>query len=298
MNQNLQIAIDSINKGDADYVSQLGAKDTTIATQQNTIDQQNKEIKTLQAQLAGASAGGYPKIFEGRTPNILKAIERVTSLWQHTTDHKVDATHPHGTISWKPNADGWTDVIVNPAMNYDNFYNYFTVPDPLELLTATRFAWEGELSLPTQADVDACQGLETEVEQCINGDTFDTCAWQAPVNIKLDSNTSVKNWRYFDQAGAKTWIDSGIPFDRALVAPGAIMKCLFESYKPDANNMIYTGHTVNGKRTDVNIKLAPQRQRWPGANYLHLALQQDTRSGTPKPAGYRTRVRNLTLYYL
>jgi hypothetical protein len=243
----------------------LQASDADLAAKYN-LDEQ--AIAQLKATLAAAI---IPPVFGGQIPNILVSIERLPG-WKSDTDHDVKV-FPHGPVTMTPQPDGWTDVFFKPAgvlgqWPSDNLYPHW---DGIgQQPQATKFTLFGTFMLPTQADYAACQGLECQIEQCINGTTFDTCAWQLPLG---GGHPFSKVFRYFDKV--KKWQDSPVPFDPAIMQPGKAVSLVAESTVDHAGGIVHmTALTINGERHEFDLPVQPGKNQWPGANYVQFSAFQ------------------------
>lgn len=267
--QNLQTASD-LHKQDQATIS---ANQAMIADLKQQLQQGNQ---TDTAIVAALGLLGFPT-------NPLTAIETLPK-WKHATDHDVKV-RPHGTFDWNIATDGWLDSVIHPAGDWDNYYHYYDGMGPQP--NAVDFFWYGEFMLPTQVDYNACQAFEIEIEQCINGNTYDTCAWQFPLG---GGKPFSKFLRFFDKF-SHSWNDSPIPFDPGIMAPGKVVTLLAESSKLGGTKTRYDAVTVNGQKYPLsNITVTMETGSYPATvNFLHFSWQQDP----IKSASYRTRVRNM-----
>jgi hypothetical protein len=284
MNTNIQQAIASAQAAQADFDGLQQSADTATA-----------RVATLEQQLAalkGApqpAANSIPVIFQQPTFSSLEKRQG----WKNNTDHDTSKM-PHGPETWTLQADGWTRVAIKPAGKLgewpsDNYYHDLDLGANAFL---TRFAWQGSMMLPTQADYTACQAPEIEIEQCINGDAWDTCAWQAPLG---GGKPFSRFWRYFNKPNGN-WVDSAIPFDPAILAPGKPLALLAESHKPDPDHIQYDALTLNGRRYALdNVVVSVKRKTWgANVNYVHFSWQQDSVKNAP----YSLLVRELTAWLM
>jgi hypothetical protein len=279
---------------DAKYAA-LQTSDTALQQSDAALAQKfnldESTIQQLRAQIAGIAPSPIPPVFGGKIPNILVGIERLSGWVLIHTDH----SGPHGTATWTPSTtDDFTDIVITPVpyvtgAPWDNFYlhNDRIGPQP----QATMFALYGEFMLPTAADNKACNAIECQIEQCINGTTFDTCAWQFPLGGGHPFSTK---YRYFDKI--KKWQDSPVPFDPTIMQAGKVVTIQAESTVDHAGGIVHmTALTINGQRSEFDLPVSPGKNQWPGANYVQFStFQMDPVKNQP----YRLRVRNCVAMWL
>jgi hypothetical protein len=280
-----QAAVDAVVRLDTN----LSAANQALQT---AAELHTEDTTTITALKAKASINPIPPVFGGRLPNILVGLERLGG-WKHDTDHDLKLM-PHNPAVYTPAADGWTDVAMKPAGKLgtwpsDNNYPHWDGIGPRP--DATMFALYGEFSLPTAADVKACQAVECQIEQCINGTTFDTCAWQFPLGGGKPFSSKI---RYFDKV--RKWMDSPVPFDQSIMQAGKVVSILAESTVDHAAGAIHmTALTVNGQRTEFDLVVPSKPNQFPGANYIQVStFQTDSVQNAP----YRLRIRNCTAMWL
>lgn len=130
-----------------------------------------------------------------------------------------------------------TDFYVNGGPAYTGGYYFIeqpTLPNPVSYLR-----YDFDLFLPGQY-ANAPQGIEFEVQQTVNGDTYNF-AWQAD----YDSNS----WRVFNYT-TKVWEPAGIPLQR--FAPDT-WHHITAIYHAAGTQAVHDSLMVDGQTYNVNI---------------------------------------------
>jgi hypothetical protein len=175
---------------------------------------------------------------------------------------------PHGTYILTP-GDPMV-VRVSPAEAFDNFYFFDRVG---QFPNLTKFNWSGSFSFPTASDLAACQALEWQWQQCVNG-----AVWNGAWQISLKPSPPVLRYYEFNR---DVWT-AFAPFDASLLAPGKVLSVMSE-HSIDPTHETHIAITLNGVRIPVSFTQANTPNKYPpSAVSLDVAFQLDANSkGTP-----------------
>jgi hypothetical protein len=196
-----------------------------------------------------------------------------------------DSGGPNG----QPNGT-FTFTAGNPATfsaqgNYpfNNGFWYYRLGAAGDFNGVTDYMLSFDMQFPTQADKNASQAVEFELQQNYLDHQY-SMAWQIcyACGNKL---------RVFNKTG-HFWEDTGITFDPAIFAGGKWVTVLTTYKLTVGSNTRHLAIALNGVNHVVNIDHAPTPAV--ESDYLHPAFQLDSNSGNP-PTPYSVKVRNFNI---
>lgn len=153
--------------------------------------------------------------------------------------------------------DAWADV-----------YQYRNIPG--DWSPYTEFEYRFTVSFPSADSIAACQAVEWELQQVVNGHIFNM-AWQADM-------AGTKMMRTFDYAASK-WVPTDIPVPTIDLNTPTEVVCRYLR-NAEANTITHLSFSMNGVESVLDITRPGVPTSEP--DYLHCALQLDSQQ-VPKP---------------
>jgi hypothetical protein len=190
------------------------------------------------------------------------------------------STDPHGTYTITPGVPATFSIA--PAQGFDNFFWWQVLGAPGDYNATTDFVLDFDMEFPTQADKNASQAIEFELQKNVLDHQY-SMAWQ----ICFACGNKL---RVFNKT-SHAWEDSGITFDPALFAGGKWASIHTVYQLTTGSNTRHISIAINGVNHIVNIDHVPTPAV--EGDYLHPAFQMDANSaGT----AYTVLLKNFNVY--
>lgn len=177
-------------------------------------------------------------------------------------------TGPSANTVWIPGTPA--TFVIQGLAPWADVYLYRNIPG--DWSTYTAFEYKLDFSFPSSDAIAACQAVECELQQVVNGHIYNMA-------LQFDISGS-KLVRTFDYATSQ-WIATDIPVTVLQLVPGAVNNITARFLRNStANTITHLSLAVNGIDNLLNITRTgvPTTEN----DYLHCALQLDSQYA-PKP---------------
>jgi hypothetical protein len=193
-----------------------------------------------------------------------------------------DPTKPHGIFVMTPGQIA--TFSAKGARPYNNGYWY---TKRMGQESSKFYIHELAVLFPTVAELQACNGLEFEVQQSLNGKLYDF-AWQfrhpgAECSLYSFDKTKV--------APEDKWQPTGIALPSSVWKTGAMVPIISTSMRNDDGTLTYLSLSVGGielLRTPISAPALVKTEK----NYMSVGFQLDTNGKNP-PTPYTVRVTDM-----
>lgn len=155
-----------------------------------------------------------------------------------------------------------------PQAPYADLYVYRQIEPGTDLSAYNLFQYSRQIMFPTQADIDACQAFEFELQKVDNGYLYNM-AYQVDF-------VGAKALTTFDY-NSSTWQPTYFAVDKSTLSPGVwySLEALFR-IDQTAHTTTHLGITIQDQMVPINITrpATPTTE----SNYIHAAYQLDADS--------------------
>lgn len=261
--------------------------DQSLSDQAQQITTLQQQVAALQQQVAQSKAVSSIRIAAIEELQSLSGKTEATGWIQpgNAGDTGGSSSKPNGKFVWSPgNPLDVAIVSAAGAYPYNNGYWYTKVAKDIPTAQVQAFMLSFVVSFPSSSDRQACNGLEFEIQQSLNGNIYDM-AWQI---LQPATNGEL---RTFDKINRK-WVGTGVKIPvTTWLAPVPITA----TFSRNADSFDYTGLAIAEKQYLTAPITTPAWSNKQG-DYVSIGFQLDSNGKTP-PTPYKVYVENMRMMY-
>lgn len=261
--------------------------DQSLSDQAQQITALQQQVTNLQQQAAQPKAVSAIRIAAIEELQSLSGTTEATGWIQpgNAGDTGGASSKPNGKFIWSPgNPLDVAIVSAAGAYPYNNGYWYTKVAKDISTAQVQAFMLSFVVSFPSSSDRQACNGLEFEIQQSLNGNIYDM-AWQI---LQPATNGEL---RTFDKINRK-WVGTGVKLPVTTWLTPVPITAIFSR---NVNSFDYTGIEIAGKQY-LTAPITTPAWAAKQSDYVSIGFQLDSNGKTP-PTPYKVYVENMRIIY-